>query len=80
MVFTDSIETNKLLHYKTKLTQENFEVENHESNIIDYEQSEPLKNQANYFINAISTRICEINNVSHGRKVVEVLEKSSELL
>ena len=80
IVFTDSVENNKLVLYQTEINSKGLEISNHDSQVISYKNSEPLKNQAIYFIEAINTRHCEINNASHGRKVIEVLEKSTELL
>ena len=80
IVFTDSVENNKLVLYQTEINSKGLEISNHDSQVISYKNSEPLKNQAIYFIEAIKTRKCEINNASHGRKVIEVLEKSTELL
>ena len=80
IVFTDSVENNKLVLYQTEINSKGLEISNHDSQIVSYENSEPLKNQAIYFIEAMKTRKCEINNATHGRKVIEVLEKSTELL
>jgi len=79
-VFTDSEEKNKLVLYQTKFDSDNLTINEHDSQNIEFDSSEPLKNQANYFIDCINSRNCDINNGLHGKKVVEVLEKSSELL
>ena len=79
IVFTDSVENNKLVLYQTEINSKGLEISNHDSQVISYKNSEPLKNQEIYFIDN-NTRNCEINNASHGRKVIEVLEKSTELL
>lgn len=79
-VFTDSSEKNKLVLYQTKFDSDSLTINEHESQNIEFETSEPLKNQAKYFIDCINSRNCDINSGLHGKKVVEVLEKSTQLL
>ena len=79
-VFTDSDQENKLLIYKTTIDNDNLSILDHNSSIVEYENSEPLKNQGKYFLDSLLTRKCLVNNGTHGEKVVEVLEESSKLL
>jgi len=79
-VFTDSSENNKLVLYETKIDFDEMQIEKHDFNNIQYDESEPLKNQAIQFISSINTRKCDINSGEHGKKVVEVLEASTKLL
>ena len=80
LVFSDTKEDNKLLKYKTEIDPDSLGIVDHETIKIKYDDSEPLKNQAIYFLEAIESSKCKINNGEHGLKVVEILEKSSNLL
>ena len=80
IVFSDTNENDKLLKYKTKIDSDSLAIVDHETIKIKYNESEPLKNQAIHFLEAIESSKCRINNGEHGMKVVEILEMSSNLL
>ena len=73
-VFTDSSEKNKLVLYQTKFDSDNLTINEHESQNIEFKTSEPLKNQAKYFIDCIDSRNCDINSGLHGKKLLKFLK------
>lgn len=80
LVFSDTNKKNVLVSYITDLDKKNKNIIDHREEIIEFENNEPLKNQAMYFINALETRHAELNNGEHALKVVDVLETSTNLL
>ena len=79
--FSDSDDKDKLKIYKTTIT--NFpNIDSHKDYIVKYEDSEPLKNQANYFIEIIKAKNSKtyINSIYEAFKVMDVLDQSSKLL
>lgn len=80
LVFSDTEDKNKLIMYKTKINNLNFEITNSKTKSIKYEFKEPLKEQSKYFIKACENRTFEINNAKHAYSVIKFLEESSKLL
>ncbi len=79
--FSDSDDKDKLKIYKTTIT--NFpNIDSHKDYVVKYEDSEPLKNQASYFIEIIKAKYSKtyINSIYDAFQVMDVLDKSSKLL
>tara|TARA_B100000427_G_scaffold300543_1_gene282989 strand:- start:19 stop:966 length:948 start_codon:yes stop_codon:yes gene_type:complete len=78
ITFSDT-ELDKLKTYYTEVNEKN-EILEHNKQIIDFENTEPLKNQAKYFLECLESRSVNLNSGQHGLEVIEVLEESSRLL
>jgi len=76
-VFSDTEAKEKLVLFNTKIDKSGKILE-HNRKIIDYEEKEPLKAQAEYFVNSLKNRKIDINNSSHALEVIKILEKSSD--
>lgn len=75
IVFSDTDE-DKLKIYKTKILKSG-DINKHSYKKVKISNKEPLKNQAEYFLEGINGRKIEINNSDHALKVVNVLEECS---
>ena len=75
IVFSDTDE-NKLKLYRTEISKSG-DINKHSFKKVRISNKEPLKTQAEYFINGIKKRKIEINNSDHALKVVAVLEECS---
>ncbi len=75
IVFSDTDE-NKLKLYRTEISKSG-DINKHSFRKVKISNKEPLKTQAEYFINGIKKRKIEINNSDHALKVVAVLEECS---
>ena len=62
--------------YKTKILKSG-DINKHSYKKVKIINKEPLKNQAEYFLEGINERKIEINNSDHALKVVNVLEECS---
>ena len=78
ITFSDT-ELDKLKTYYTEINEKN-EILEHTKQIIDFENTEPLKNQAKYFLECLESRSVNLNSGQHGLEVIEILEESSRLL
>ncbi len=79
LVFSDTEKDEKLKLYKTKIL-DNGQIDSHSFQNIDLNDSEPLKEQAKYFLESIKNRNIDINNSGHAYDVVSVLEECTKSL
>lgn len=78
LTFSDT-EIDKLKIYKTEINEKN-EITEHSEQVVDFENTEPLKNQAKYFLDCLDSRLVSLNSGNHGLEVIEILEESNRLL
>ena len=75
IVFSDT-DKDKLKIYRTEILKSG-DINKHSYRKVKISNKEPLKAQAEYFLNGIKERKIEINNSDHALKVVAVLEECS---
>lgn len=79
IVFSDTVEDEKLKLYKTNILND-LKIDTHTYRNLKLSKEEPLKEQAKYFLEAINNRNVQINNSSHAYDVVSVLESCTKIL
>jgi UDP-2-acetamido-3-amino-2,3-dideoxy-glucuronate N-acetyltransferase len=79
LVFSDTEKDEKLKLFHTQISKDG-RIENHICKNITLPNHEPLKKQAEYFLEAIDNRKILINTSTHALNVVKVLEISTSIL
>jgi UDP-2-acetamido-3-amino-2,3-dideoxy-glucuronate N-acetyltransferase len=77
LVFSDTEEVNKLKLFKTTILNDG-NIEKHSLTNIELASLEPLKEQAEYFLECIEKRKINLNDSQHAYNVVSVLEESTK--